>query len=481
MSSLAVLSVLTDQEISAIHEASIRVLSSTGIHLPHPEALELLGRAGAEVDSSRRTARIPEDLVMACLRDTGGRFELCGRNEQQQARFGYGERNYNSIFGEAYWIDIETRERRFATLDDVITAARVADALPGIGIAGAMADPHELPSCFRCVEVAAALLANTTKPIGLWFHDRASAKYLIELFAAMRGGAKELALASPAFPLLEPISPLSFTFNGVDLLFETGRVPLPVAVGPMAQTGATAPGTLAGTLVQENAEILAGICLVQLIHPGTPVCYGGIPHTFDMRTMQLIFAGPEQALMAVAMTQMGSRYGLPVYINVGLTDSKIPDAQAGLECGMTLLCGALSGADIFGHMGICGVDQATSLPMLVVQNEIIAYVERLMRGFAVNGETLAGDIIAGEGPGGNYMSNEHTVRHFRNELWFPGLLDRDFFENWNRAGRKTMHDRASEKLNEILRTHEPEPLENSLARELRAIVSSARKNLSAKA
>ena len=136
-------------------------------------------------------------------------------------------------------------------------------------------------------------------------------------------------------------------------------------------------------MAQENAEILAGVCIVQAINPGNPVCYGGIPHAFDMRTTQMIFAGPEQALMAVGMTQMGKFYNLPVYINVGLTDSKIPDAQAGIEAGITLACGTMAGADIFGHLGIAGVDQATSLPMLVMQHEIISYVERLLRGVEV--------------------------------------------------------------------------------------------------
>ena len=138
-----------------------------------------------------------------------------------------------------------------------------------------------------------------------------------------------------------------------------------------------APGTLAGTLAQENAEILAGLCLVQLIRPGTPVCYGGIPHALDMRTTQMIFAGPEQAIMAVAMTQMGKYYGLPVYLNVGLTDSKVVDAQSGLESGVTLACGAMASADIFGHLGICGMDQGSSLTLLAMQHEIIAYLERM--------------------------------------------------------------------------------------------------------
>ena len=124
-----------------------------------------------------------------------------------------------------------------------------------------------------------------------------------------------------------------------------------MSIGPMAQSGASGPVTLVGTMAQENAEILAGVCVTQLIREGTPVCYGGILHSMDMRTTQMVFAGPEQALMAVGMVEMAKLYGLPCYINVGLTDSKVPDAQAGLESGMTLLLGALAGADIFGHLG----------------------------------------------------------------------------------------------------------------------------------
>ena len=190
----------------------------------------------------------------------------------------------------------------------------------------------------------------------------------------------------------------------MDLLYETARFPLPVSVGPMAQSGLSAPATLAGTIAQENAEILAGICVVQLIRAGTPVCYGGIAHIFDMRTTQMVFAGPEQALMAVAFTQLGKSYGLPVYINVGLTDSKVPDAQAGMEAGITLAAGAAAGADIFGHFGICGVDQAASLSMLVVQHELIGYVERLMRGIEVSAGTLALVVMEAVGPGGRYIS-----------------------------------------------------------------------------
>jgi trimethylamine--corrinoid protein Co-methyltransferase len=294
---------------------------------------------------------------------------------------------------------------------------------------------------------------------------------------ALRGN-RESAQSHPLFyPLMEPISPLRFPFHGIDLLFETARVNMPVQIGPMAQMGLSAPGTLAATMAQENAEILAGVCITQLVRPGMPVCYGGICHAFDMRTTQLIFAGPEQAIFGVAMTQLGKSYGLPVYINVGLTDSKRPDAQAGLEAGITLMLGAATGADIFGHMGICGVDQATSLDILVLQNEVISYVESAMRNVEVSDDTLALDEIAEVGPGGTYIDRPFTAEHFRRELWFPRLLDRDYYQTWLDSGATSLEDRCRERKEEILRSHQPEPLSDDLDRALDEIVSAARREL----
>ena len=467
--------VLTDSQINQIHDSSIRILENIGVEISHDEILRRLRESGAQIYEKR--AKIPERLVMESLEKSGKSFTIFGRDRNKKARFGYGERNYNSIAGEAHWVDDNCLNRRPASLDDVAIASRIGDALENINIVGAMSDPKELPIACRCVEVAAQQLRNTTKPITFWFYDRRSAKYIMELFSAVAGSEREAAEKPYAYPFLEPISPLKFPYHGLDLLFETCRFPLPVPIGPMAQVGATAPGTLAGTLAQENAEILAGIVMVQLIQPGTPICYGGIPHAFDMKTTQLIFSGPEQALMAVAMTQIGKHYGLPVYINVGLTDSKTVDAQAGMEAGVTLILGALSGADIFGHLGISGVDQASSLTMLIMQDELIGYIERIMRGIDVSDETLAVDVIASVvSDGRTFLSEEHTVRHFRKELWFPRLLDRQFWQAWHDSDAKDMMQRCIEK-KEMLMRHQPEPLSGEIERDISKILRSARQNL----
>ena len=192
-----------------------------------------------------------------------------------------------------------------------------------------------------------------------------------------------------------------------------------------------------------------------------------------MRTTQMVFGGPEQAIFGVAMAQMGRHYGLPVYINVGLTDSKRPDAQAGLEAGVTLALGAAAGADIFGHMGICGVDQAASLDFLTLQNEIIGYVESAMRAIDVSDETLGLDVIGEAGPGGTFIDQPHTAEHFRREIWFPRLLDREYYQAWKDAGAADAAERARARKEEILASHQPEPVSRDLDRALDEIVRAA--------
>ncbi len=469
--------VLTGEQIKRVHAASLEILARVGVELPHDDVLSLFADSGATVEREQKRVKIPAELVMRLVGQAGKKFTVYGRDESKTAAFGQGTRNYNSAAGEAFWVDEIRQSRRYPSLENVRTATRFADALEYINIPGAMADPAELAVQWRSVAVFAEMLKNTTKPVTFWLHDRPSAKFLVELMTAVRGSEERAAEYPLTYAFLEPISPLRFAFNGVDLLYETARLDLPVSVGPMAQMGLSAPATIAGTLAQENAEVLAGICVAQLIKPGVAVCYGGICHAFDMKTTQLIFAGPEQALFGVAMTQMGKFYGLPVYINVGLTDSKCADAQAGLEAGITLAIGAAAGADIFGHMGICGVDQATSLDILVMQHEIIRYVESMMRQIDFSDDAIGISELADAGPGGTFIERMHTATHFRKELWFPQLLDRDYYQAWLDGGAATMQQRCKDVKEQILKGHEVEPVSKELQKALDEIVAGAQKEL----
>lgn len=213
--------VLSQEQIRRLHAASLAILERVGVTVPHPEVLDRFAGAGAAVDRQTQRVRIPAELVERSLQTAGKRFTIYGRDLSQQAPFGAGARNYNSIAGEALWVENPGESRRYTTLDDVATAARFGDALESLTIVGAMADPHEVPVSWRCVAVMAALLRQTTRPITFWFHDRASARYLNEIILALRGSEAAAEAYPPCYPLLEPISPLRFPFHGVDLLFET--------------------------------------------------------------------------------------------------------------------------------------------------------------------------------------------------------------------------------------------------------------------
>lgn len=468
--------VLGSDGVHRIDEAARTILERTGVLVPHEPMLRLFEKADAKVDFASQRVRIPSSLIDLCLSTAGKTFTLYGRDRAKTAPFGQGRRNYNSSAGQALWVESDGT-RRFPTMADVTRAAQIGHMLPLLNVVGPMADPHELDVRYRCVEVTAELIRKTDKPLTFWFHDRASARFIIELMAAVAGSRENLARYPLAYPFLEPISPLRFPFNGIDLLFETCQIPLPVPIGPMAQVGLSAPGTLAATVSVETAEILAGVCVVQLIRPGTPVCFGGIPHAFDMCTTQCIFGGPEQGLMAAALTEVGKRYGLPVYINVGLVDAKCVDAQAGLEAAASLLLGVQAGADIFGHMGIVGADQGGGLEMLVFQHEVMSYIERLARGFEVTSEKLALDLIDDIGPGGTFIDQEHTVRHFREEVWMPRLLNRQYWQQWEDEGKPDLAVRVRRHVQDLLAAYEQPPLADGLAANLDRIVADAKKHL----
>jgi trimethylamine--corrinoid protein Co-methyltransferase len=318
--------ILSEEQLSKIHCSSMHVLEKVGIEVPHGEILSRFSDFGAAVDMKKKRVKIPPDLVAKLVERAGKQFTLYGTDLNKTAEFGRGKRNYNSTAGQALWLDDLGQMRRYGNLDDLVRAVRFADALEFINIPGAMVDPHEFPIGWRCVAVLIEILKNTAKPVTFWFNDRRSAKYIVEILIALRGDEERASQYPLCYPFLEPISPLRFPYNGIDLLFETSRLNMPVPIGPMVQMGLSSPATISSTLTMENAEILAGICITQLVKPGVPVCYGGICHAFDMATTQIIFGGPEQAIFSAAMAQMGKYYGLPVYINAGLVDSKTVDA-----------------------------------------------------------------------------------------------------------------------------------------------------------
>jgi len=469
--------VLAQQDLETIHHTSLTILRDVGVSLPNREVLNALARAGADVDLDQQVARIPERLVVEAIERAGKQYILYGRDPEQTARFGYGDFVLVSSPGQFAWVDEDGSQRRQPTQKDARAGIRVGDALEHIDIVGAMGMALDIPAEYRDVWMAAESVKGSTKPTHVWVANGRTLAYILHIYEAVTGGREAHRQRPMIAAFVEPISPLRFPETGLDILVTCARYGLPIGFGPMVQAGATGPATLAGTLALENAEILAGIVLAQTFGPGVPVCYGGIPHIMDMRSSQISFGSPEQGLMAVAMTQMAHHYGLPVYINVGLSDSKRVDIQSGLERGMTLLMGALAGADTFGHMGILGADQAGSLEQLIADNEMAAYVKRVLRGFSVDEDTLALDVIRQVGIGGNFLGEAHTYDHFRQELWFPTAFDRRRWDEWWADGARTMADWAHEHKVQILEGHHPTAPDPDLVREIDSIVAAARRDL----
>lgn len=470
--------VLSDREVSAIHDATLAMLRDPGVRVHHDDVLRLLGEHGARVDRERQVARLPEALVMECVGRAGKRYVLHGRDPRHTARFGFGDLNQISSPGQYAWIDGATGAHRPATLRDARAAITLGDALANITIVGSMGQPAELSETCREVVMTVELLKHATKPTRTWVHNRRTARYVLEIFRAVAGGEAALRERPMTETFLEPISPLQMPGDGLDVVLEYVRAGQPVSIGPMAMTSGTAPGTLAGTLAQENAEILAGVVITQVLGPGTPVLYGGIPHIMDPRSSICSFGSPEQGLMAVAMVQMGRFYGFPVYVNVGLTDAKTLDAQAGIEKGSTLMLGALAGGELFGHAGICGTDHGASLEWLVADDELMSYVKRVVRGFEVTPDTLAASVVQAVGPGGHYLAEAHTVAHYRRELWVPdNVWTREPWATWAAGGRRTLAERARQRSQDLLARHQVEPLDDALARELERIAACAQREL----
>jgi trimethylamine---corrinoid protein Co-methyltransferase len=472
------LRLLSSHEIQMIHDASLQILCDTGVLVKHKAILQKLAEAGANVDEANQLARFSEEMVMGAIGSAGKQFILYGRDANRVARFGYGDGNMISSPGQYSWFDHHTRTRRKPMLADARSAGRLGDYLSNITIVGGMAAPADVPMEVRDVVLTAELVKNTGKPVRAFPVSSRSSYYVLEIYKLLAGGEAALRERPMTEMLLEPISPLQMPDKELDILLEFSAAGQPISIGPMAMASGTAPATLAGTLAQENAEILAGLVVVQSIAPGTPILYGSIPHLMDPRTSICSFGSPEQGLMALGLTEIGKSYGFPVYVNVNLTDSKLLDAQTGMEKIGSLLMGMMAKADLFGHAGIVGTDHGGSLSWLVADNEAVDFARRITRGFQVDDEHTAVDVISAVGPGGNFLSEPHTVRHYRKEFWLPGAIwTRESHDTWDAHGAKSFEERVIELVDEILALHEPEPLDEHIEREMDKIVQATYREL----
>jgi trimethylamine--corrinoid protein Co-methyltransferase len=451
---------LTDEQVRKIHEASLAILARTGMQVEEPEALRLFEEVGADVDNNR--VRLSRYLIEDTIDKAPTRVVLAGRDPDNDLIL-EGARVYIGTGGAALQVlDLETGKIRKAVLQDVADMARIVDRLENIHFYLLPIYPTDLPKEIVEINKYYVALANTTKHVQAGVYTVQGIRDVVEMCERISGGPvplRERPIVS--FITSWMVSPLKFATDVTTLLIETCRQRIPVVLSAAPMAGSTAPVTLAGMLAQLNAEQLAGLTLTQLVHPGCPVLIGPIPATADLRSGKYLGGSVELGLTNAAITQLAHFYRVPIYNSAGMTESKIPDIQAGIEKAQSVIQVALAGANFIHHAAGMLEDMSTiAYEQFVIDNEMLGMAMQAVRGIEVNDDTLALDVIDRVGPGGHYLMDEHTLRHMRTELYYPSaVFDRQGREMWEQAGATDAWTRAKEIARRILAEHKPEPLD----------------------
>jgi trimethylamine--corrinoid protein Co-methyltransferase len=466
--------VLSRDEIHEVHQAVLAILKDPGISIKHEEALDIFKRGGAEVDLEKQVVHIPPSLVEYSLNHAPRFMTVCGRDPKYDLK-SYNGIHYSSGHGATFIIDIDTGERRPATKKDLETNVRIHDALENTHFIFPEIYPQDVPEKVLDRHISQALLSNTEKPVIATAYSGKGAKDLLKMGIAI-AGSEEALRRRPMFTVsLGIISPFSFEPNRVDVLIEMCRFGHPFQIYTIPSTGTTSPVTLAGTLALMVAELLSGLVLTQLVNPGVAVRLMGYAGTSDMRSGDFTFGSPEKTLMAAALAQMLRFYGVPMGVHGSTTRANVLDAQVGYETGILNLFSALSGSDVIIECTSASLENtATSFPeQAIIGNEICSFINRILQGIEVNPDTLAVDVIREVGLGGEYLTHNHTMEHFKAEQWDAQLGNRMTMEPWEEEGAMDIRAKAREKLKTILATHQPKPLEPEVQRKLQQIVDEA--------
>jgi trimethylamine--corrinoid protein Co-methyltransferase len=464
MSSPTALQFLTDSEAEAIHQTTLRILWEVGVVLTHLEGREYLAGAGAVVHGDR--VRIPSDLVEWAIAQCPRQVTLRGRGGQT-VTLGDGSLSWHNVGGARDVYDPRTGRRRPATVQDVRDSARLLDALDGVTAVTPFFTPQDVPGPLMSLAMYRHTLSCTTKPVHGPGVQTAEEVRQIARMASVVGPPEEMLTLG-----ISPVSPLFFPDDVVGAILETARLGIPLGPLPCPIAGATAPLSLAGALAQQNAEVLASLVLAQLARPGLPVFYCGRLAMMEPRSGISVWGGVELGMASAATVQIGHRYGLPVNVYGFSTNSHTLDIQSGYERALNAAIPALAGADELSGIGEMAAGVMGSYAQMVCDNEIARSVRRLLRGFAVDEDALAVEVVAAVMEGSrNFLGQRHTVRYLRaGEILMSRLAERRPWEEWERTGREGLAERAQAEAERILAEHEVPPLDPEQERELDALM-----------
>jgi trimethylamine--corrinoid protein Co-methyltransferase len=448
--------VLSDEQVRATHNATLEILSQTGIDMRDPQGRELLLDAGAWESNGR--VKIPEKLVTDALASVPSRIPMYDRLGFLTMPLELGKVFFGSGSDTTFTLDVESGERRRTTAQDVEEIARLCDALENMDFVMSMANPGDVPPDDLYIHEFTGMIHGSVKPNVYTAKDRRDVEDIYRIAVAVAGS--EQALREKPFLMLyaEPISPLLFPEESLQKLIFCAEKGIPAAYIPSPNTGGGGPITLAGALALGNAECLVGLIISQRIRPGTPFLYGMNTAALDMKSAIVSYGSPEWSLGMHAWTDLARFYNLPSWGYGGATDSKVVDTQAGLEATFSIMSAFLTRCTLVHDVGYIEYGSTSSMEMLVIADEIIRMTRFLMEGVAVNETTLALDAIARVRPGAGFLADDHTLDNWRWAQWRPALIDRSRYDRWVERGRKDMFTRANERAREILAEHEVPPL-----------------------
>jgi trimethylamine--corrinoid protein Co-methyltransferase len=462
-----VLKFLSNNQLEEIHHSALELLENTGVLVYHSNALNMLSSAGAIIEDN--IARIPEGLVKKSLLSAPSRIVMANRRGERSLFLESSRSYFGTGSGCPYTIDPITGKRRPSERKDIENAAKICDYLPNIDfVMSSGLIRHSNPEIGYILEFD-AMARNTTKPLVMSTHDGANTENIIKMAQTIMGG--ELGLRK--HPLLavysESTSPLRHSEEGLGKLLVCADhwVPIIHTVGIMS--GATGPMTLAGSLIQANAELLSALVIHQLRQPGAPFFYGGTITPIDMRTMAHPYGAPEFHILSSALTELGQYYKIPVFSTGGCSDAKSFDQQASAEGIYSLLLAALSGGNLVHDIGYIDSGLTSSLSQILFCNESIELIKHIVQGIPFSDEDKAMDTIASVGPGGNYVGELHTLNNFK-RIFSPDLFTRNTFATWEKEGSKTLGQIIDEKVIRILNEHVAAPITAEITSELAILI-----------
>lgn len=462
---------LSDESIEKILDSTFEVMEDVGADIFCDEAIALLKEAGCSVDGNR--VKIPRELVKKCIETAPSMIKIYNRNGEEAMDLG----GRNSYFGSgptcSNFIDPVTGERRLSRKEDAANTAKVIDALEHMDFAMSLVMIADQNAKLADIHETDAMLRNTTKPIATWAFNRENMERIFKMCAAVAGSMEKLQEKPFLIVYSEPTTPLTHTKDAVEKLMVAAEYGIPCVYTSGIIMGAAGPTTVSGCLTVGFAESFTGLVIHQLTNSGAPFITGVGGSPLDMKTMQAPYGTPEGSMLETASNQIARYLGLPGFDLAGATESKIVDAQAGMESMFEFLISLLGGGNLIHDSGFIDIGLTGSLTHLVACNEMIGMAKRVGESIEVTDELIGLDTIKKVGPGGNFLSTKHTYKFFKKEHLIADLVERRSYETWEADGAKDYAARAAERVKEILENHKPQELSEAVIGELDALVAEA--------